>query len=152
LELGLRWLELHPPPPRARTVVHGDFRTGNFLVNNAKLTALLDWECCHLASPAEDIGWFCTRSWRFGRSDHHAGGIATRTQLRDAYREAGGAPITEEEIRWWEIFGLIRWAMFNILQGHGHVHGRRSPAYAVCGRNVALMEYDLLMTLAGDYD
>ncbi len=42
--------------------------------------------------------------------------------------------------------------MFNMLQAHGHVHGRRSPAYAVCGRNTALMEYDLLMTLAGDYD
>jgi len=152
LEFGLRWLELHPPPPRPRTVVHGDFRTGNFLIDNGKLTALLDWECCHLASPAEDLGWFCTRSWRFGRTAHHAGGIATRAQWLAAYRRAGGGAITETEIRWWEIFGLIRWAMFNILQGHGHVQGRRSPAYAACGRNVALMEYDLLMTLAGDYD
>ncbi|MEJ0048926.1 MAG: phosphotransferase [Rhodospirillales bacterium] len=152
LELGLRWLERHPPPQRPKTVVHGDFRTGNFLVDDGKVTALLDWECCHLGSPAEDLGWFCTRSWRFGRTAYHAGGIATRTQLQDAYRDAGGAAITEPEIRWWEIFGLIRWAMFNILQAHGHVHGRRSPAYAACGRNTALMEYDLLMTLTGDYD
>ena len=152
LELGLRWLELNPPPPRASVPVHGDFRTGNYLVQGATVTALLDWECCHLSSPAADLGWFCTRSWRFGRIAHHAGGIATRTELLAAYRSAGGADITEADVRWWEIFGLIRWAMFNMLQAHGHVHGRRSPAYAACGRNVALMEYDLLQTLAGIYD
>jgi aminoglycoside phosphotransferase (APT) family kinase protein len=152
LELGLRWLERHPAPPRAPVVVHGDFRTGNFLVDDGTITAVLDWECCHLGSPAEDLGWLCTRSWRFGRFAEHAGGIATRNELRRAYHAAGGVDIGEDEIRWWEIFGLIRWAMFNILQGHGHVHGRRSPAYAACGRNVALMEYDLLMTLAGEYD
>jgi aminoglycoside phosphotransferase (APT) family kinase protein len=152
LELGLRWLELHPLPPRPLVVVHGDFRIGNLMVDNGEFTALLDWECCHLASPAEDLGWFCTRSWRFGRTSHHAGGIATRAELLDAYRNEGGVAMTENEIRWWEIFGLIRWGMFNILQGYGHVRGRRSPAFAACGRNIALMEYDLLMTLAGDYD
>jgi aminoglycoside phosphotransferase (APT) family kinase protein len=152
LELGLRWLETHPPPARAPVVVHGDFRNGNFLVQGETLCALLDWECCHLGSPAADLGWFCTRSWRFGRITHHAGGIATRADLVHAYQEAGGAGISESEVRWWEIFGLIRWAMFNMLQAHGHVNGRRSPAYAVCGRNVALIEYDLLMTLAGNYD
>jgi aminoglycoside phosphotransferase (APT) family kinase protein len=152
LELGLRWLELHPPLPRPRAVVHGDFRIGNLMVEDGEFTALLDWECCHLASPAEDLGWFCTRSWRFGRTEKHAGGIATRAELLDAYRNEGGAAITENEIRWWEMFGLIRWSMFNVLQGYGHVRGRHSPAYAACGRNVALMEYDLLMTLAGEYD
>ena len=38
------------------------------------------------------------------------------------------------------------------LQALGHVNGRRSPAYAACGRNTAMIEYDLLMTLAGTYD
>jgi aminoglycoside phosphotransferase (APT) family kinase protein len=152
LELGLRWLELHPVSQRTPGVVHGDFRTGNFLVDDGRITALLDWECCHLGSPAEDLGWFCTRSWRFGQTHYQAGGIATRQALIKAYQAAGGAPVSENEVRWWEIFGLIRWAMFNMLQAHSHVNGRRSPAYAACGRNVALMEYDLLMTLAGDYD
>jgi aminoglycoside phosphotransferase (APT) family kinase protein len=152
LELGLRWLERNPTPPRARVVVHGDFRTGNFLADAGRLTALLDWECCHLASPAEDLGWFCTRSWRFGRTAQHAGGLATRDALIDAYRAAGGADMAASEVKWWEIFGLIRWAMFNMLQAYQHEQGRRAPAYAACGRNVALMEYDLLMTLSGTYD
>jgi len=152
LEAGLRWLERHPNPARPRGLAHGDFRTGNFLVHNGALTALLDWECSHLSVPAADIGWFCTRSWRFGRIAQHAGGLATRAAFLAAYQHAGGTAPAEAEIRWWEIFGLIRWAMYNMLQAHGHVHGRASPAYALCGRNVALMEYNLLMTLSGDFD
>ena len=152
LRAGLRWLERHPNPARPRGLAHGDFRTGNFLVHNGALTALLDWECSHLSVPAADIGWFCTRSWRFGRIAQHAGGLATRAAFLAAYQHAGGTAPAEAEIRWWEIFGLIRWAMYNMLQAHGHVHGRASPAYALCGRNVALMEYNLLMTLSGDFD
>ena len=55
-------------------------------------------------------------------------------------------------MRWWERHGLVRWGMYNALQALGHVNGRRSPAYAACGRNTAMIEYDLLMTLAGTYD
>jgi len=152
LEVGLRYLELHPGPARAKVAVHGDFRTGNFLVDQGRLTAVLDWECSHLSVPAADIGWFCTRSWRFGRTAQHAGGLVTRSAFLADYRAAGGEAISEDEVRWWEIHGLIRWGMYNILQAYGHLHGRSSPAFAVCGRNVALMEYDLLMTLRGEYD
>ncbi|SNS27526.1 Predicted kinase, aminoglycoside phosphotransferase (APT) family [Sphingomonas laterariae] len=152
LELGLRWLETHRPPQRPRALVHGDFRNGNFMVGQSGLAALLDWECSHLGSGVEDLGWLCTRSWRFGRNADHAGGFGTRDDLIAAYASAGGPRLDADEIRWWERFGLIRWAMFNVLQAHGFAHGRRSPAYAVCGRNTALMEYDLLMTLKGSYD
>lgn len=152
LEFGLRWLELRPPPARAPVLLHGDFRNGNFMVAEGRLAALLDWECTHFGSPAEDLGWLCTRSWRFGRTDRHAGGFGTRAELIRAYRDAGGADLAEDELRWWEIYGLVRWAMYNVLQAHGFARGRRSPAYAACGRNTAFIEYDLLMTLAGDYD
>jgi aminoglycoside phosphotransferase (APT) family kinase protein len=152
LEFGLRWLERHPTPARAKGLAHGDFRIGNFMVDGAVVTALLDWECSHLGSPAEDLGWLCTRSWRFGRLNLHAGGLATRDALLDAYCAQGGARIEADEVRWWEIYGLIRWGMYNVLQAYGHMQGRKSPAYAVCGRNVAMMEYDLMMTLKGAYD
>ncbi|MDX2274565.1 MAG: phosphotransferase family protein [Hyphomonadaceae bacterium] len=151
LELGLRWLERNAPPQR-RVLLHGDFRNGNVMIDGARITALLDWECAHLGSEAEDLGWLCTRSWRFGAMDKHAGGFGTRRELLDAYADAGGRNIEEDEVRWWERFGLARWGMYNVLQGYGHVHGRASPAYAACGRNAALMEYDLLMSISGRYD
>jgi aminoglycoside phosphotransferase (APT) family kinase protein len=152
IELGLRWLELNRLPSRKPVVVHGDFRTGNFLVDGGGLAAVLDWECCHLGDAAEDLGWFCTRSWRFGHTDLPAGGFGSREALRASYLAAGGVDVTLDEIRYWEIFGLTRWAVLNVMQAYGHVfEGRSAVTWAACGRNTALIEYDLLLTLQGKY-
>ena len=152
IEFGLRWLERNRPPPARRSLLHGDFRTGNFTVGANGLIAVLDWECSHIGNPAEEFGWLCTRSWRFGRIDLPVGGFGERAPLLAAYRAAGGAPIDPDALRYWEVFGLVRWAVLNVMQAYGQVAGdRRSVAFAACGRNASLIEYDLLMTLAGHY-
>lgn len=153
LELGFRWLETHRPAVAPRTLVHGDFRNGNFIVGPEGIRAVLDWECCHLGDPLEDHGWLCTRSWRFGRVEAPVGGFGDRETLCRSYEAAGGLSCSPEQIRYWEIFGLVRWAVINVWQAYGHVHeGRRSVVYAACGRNACEIEYDLLRTLDGSYD
>lgn len=152
IEFGFRWLERNRPGGAARAFLHGDFRCGNFIVAPDDIKAVLDWECTHLGAPMEDLGWLCMRSWRFGRPDLPVGGFGERDALYGAYVAAGGAQVDRDEIRCWEIFGLVRWAIYNIWQAHGHVTGKRqSVAYATCGRNTCLVEYDLLMTLKGRY-
>jgi aminoglycoside phosphotransferase (APT) family kinase protein len=153
LELGLRWLERNRPPELEPRLLHGDFRNGNIIVGPDGLRAVLDWECSHLGDYHEDLAWICLRSWRFGRFDLAVGGFAEQAPFFAAYRDPGGAEIEPGTIRYWQIFGFVRWAVLNIMQGYGHVEeDRRSPVFAACGRNVAMMEYDLLMTLEGSYD
>ena len=154
LDYALRWLERQRPPLRAKVFLHGDFRIGNMLVDPKDgIRALLDWECAHLGAPEEDLAWFCMRAWRFGNIARPAGGCGSRAELFAAYAAAGGAVVDPAAVRWWEIYGLVRWALYNIMQVYGHVSGqRRSPAFAACGRNTAMIEYDLLLTLAGRYD
>jgi aminoglycoside phosphotransferase (APT) family kinase protein len=52
------------------TLVHGDFRLGNFLVTKeagqARLTGVLDWEMVHLGDPLEDVAWCISPLWRGG--------------------------------------------------------------------------------------
>ena len=152
IEVGLNWLDRHKPPLRPKALLHGDFRNGNLMIGPDGVTAVLDWECCHLGSPAEDIGWLSTRSWRFSRPDLAVGGFGELALLLAAYEAAGGARIEAEEVRYWQVFGLMRWAVLNLMQAVGHVRGeRRGLVYASCGRNVCLVEYDLLMTLGGLY-
>ena len=152
IEYGLHWLDRNQAPPAPAHLVHGDFRLGNFMVAGAAIISLLDWECAHLGSGAEDIGWLCTRSWRFARPDLAVGGLAGIEHFLPAYADAGGRAPDPEELRWWQIFGLVRWAILNLMQAEGHMRGtRRGPVYAACGRNTALVEYDLMMTLTGRY-
>lgn len=44
LEWALRWCETHAPEPWDVTLIHRDYRTGNYLVDGGHLTAVLDWE------------------------------------------------------------------------------------------------------------
>ena len=116
------------------------------------IRAVLDWECAHLGAAAEDLAWLCLRSFRFGHVDRPVGGFGQRAEFYAAYAAASGRPVDPEAVHWWEVFGFVRWAVLNIMQVHGHLSGeRRSPAFAACGRNTSLIEYDLLMTLLGRY-
>ncbi len=152
LELAVRWLQLHRPTQVRRVLLHGDYRTGNMIVGPDGIRAVLDWECSHLGSPMEDFGWLCLRSWRFGNNELPVGGFGKRAPFYAAYAAAGGFAVDPGEVRWWEIFGFVRWIVLNIMQVHGHLSGaRRSPAFAACGRNTSLIEYDMLMSMLGHY-
>jgi aminoglycoside phosphotransferase (APT) family kinase protein len=152
IELGFRWLERNRPSAGRRCLVHGDFRNGNFMISSGHVSAALDWECAHIGQGVEDFGWLCVRSWRFGQVDLPVGGFAKREPVYAAYAAEGGDPIDPEAVRFWEIFGLVRWAIYNVMQAYAHVaRGRRGVAFAAMGRNTSLVEYELLMTLAGRY-
>jgi aminoglycoside phosphotransferase (APT) family kinase protein len=146
LELGLRWLRRRLPPQREPVVVHGDFRMGNLLVDEDGLAAVLDWELVHAGDPAEDLGWMCARTWRFGRDDRPAAGLGSRRALLDAYREAGGAVgIEAEELRFWEALGNLRWGVLTLRQLYEHSSGQRpSLELAAIGRRTCEAEWDLL--------
>jgi aminoglycoside phosphotransferase (APT) family kinase protein len=148
LELALRWLRTHATNGGRRVVVHGDFRVGNLIVGPEGIRAVLDWELAHIGEPAEDIGWLCTRSWRFG-GPGRVGGVGDLDDLLAAYGQAGGDPIDPEQVRYWEVLGNLRWAVIAVAQAFSHLHGvRRSVELAAIGRRVAEVEHDLMELLA----
>ena len=145
LELGLRWLRANLPDPVEPALVHGDLRLSNLLVDESGLVAVLDWELCHLGDPAEDLGWLCIRSWRFGNDDRPAAGCGTRDELLAAYASAGGREVTRDELFFWEVFGNVRWGIICLVQADVHLSGaRRSLERAAIGRRTCEPEWDLL--------
>jgi len=149
LELGLRWLRLHAPPLERTALVHGDFRVGNFIVGSEGLRAVLDWELAHAGDPDEDLGWFCVRAWRFGRDDLPAGGITTRERLLELYRAAGGHDVSPERLRYWEIFGNVKWGIGALSQAARHLRGEEvSIELATLGRLASEMELETLRLLS----
>jgi aminoglycoside phosphotransferase (APT) family kinase protein len=145
LEAGIRWLRLNPPPPQRVALVHGDFRLGNVIVDEGGLAAVIDWELCHAGDPAEDIGWLCIRSWRFGNDALPVAGLGELDGFLDAYEAAGGVRPEPERLRWWEAMGNVKWAVICARQAHDHLSGLRPSAeLASLGRRICEPEWDLL--------
>jgi aminoglycoside phosphotransferase (APT) family kinase protein len=140
LELAARWLEARIPEDARETLVHGDFRIGNVMFDEEGVVAILDWELSHVGDPVEDLGWLCTKAWRYG-SDLPAGGLATREALLEAYDKAGGHTVPLDHLLFWEALGSFKVAVVFIQQAHVHLSGALpSLELASLGRRIAEAE------------
>lgn len=149
IEWAWRWLD-RQLLGLARTglepcVVHGDFRVGNMLYDEHGLTSVLDWEGTHVGEPEEDIAWFCTRVWRFGKPALEAGGITSRETWIRAYELASGRMVSRERVAAWEVLQNIRWCQITMMQARAHLDGHtNSHELAAIGRRTAETELEIL--------
>jgi aminoglycoside phosphotransferase (APT) family kinase protein len=144
-DLAFAWLRERVADRPPTNIVHGDFRSGNFLVAPDGLVAVLDWELAHLGDGHEDLGWLCCNSWRFGVWDRPVGGFGQRDELYAAYEAAGGGPVDRERAAFWEVFGTLKWGIACLQLGDDHVSGRlRNVERAAIGRRVSEVELDLM--------
>jgi aminoglycoside phosphotransferase (APT) family kinase protein len=143
-ELALRWLARRMPPSERTTIVHGDFRNGNFIVGADGIRAVLDWELVHIGDPWEDLAWVCTRSWRFGGAGD-VGGFGSRDDMYAAYERTSGIPVDRDAVHWWEIMSNVKWGVMTIGQAFTHLWGHvPSLELAAIGRRTVETEYDVL--------
>ena len=103
---------------------------------------MLDWELAHSGDPAEDLGWICVNSWRFGMIDKPVGGVGMREEFWAGYEASGGAPVDRAASLWWEVFGTLRWGV--ICAGS---LGDGSVERAMIARRASETEIDLLELL-----
>jgi aminoglycoside phosphotransferase (APT) family kinase protein len=149
LEWALAWLERRAPPRGRVCLLHADFRTGNYLVADGRLAAVLDWEFAAFGDPQEDLGWMLMRAWRFGNDARECGGVGSREAFLSGYEEAAGHPVACGLVPYWEVMGTVRWAVIALMQAHRHRGGgQASLELALTGHVVPVLERDLLDYLA----
>ncbi len=112
IDFAARWLLEHLPPSLPPRLVHGDFRNGNLMISPERgIVAVLDWELAHLGDPLRDLGWLCTNSWRFGRSDLPVGGFGVIDDLLAGYASVSGTAVDPAHVKFWIVFGSFWWAV-----------------------------------------
>jgi aminoglycoside phosphotransferase (APT) family kinase protein len=125
---ALGWLRAHTPATDAVTLVHGDYRLGNFLVagedGGARLTGVLDWELVHLGDPLEDVAWCTSPLWRAGGPN--ASGLMPPEAFAAAYVAAGGHPLDEARLRFYDVLALVKMIAI-MLTGIRAFLDRRTP-------------------------
>ncbi|MDJ0864558.1 MAG: phosphotransferase family protein [Myxococcota bacterium] len=123
IDYTARWLLDHLPQAPRTTLVHNDFRTGNFMLTADGINAVLDWELAHRGDPMRDLGWLCTNSWRFGHRDLPVGGFGEREDLFRGYEAVSGVRVDPEHVRFWEVFGSFWWAIGCLSMAEHYRHG-----------------------------
>lgn len=113
LRRALLWLKEHAPVAPRISLIHGDYRLGNFICREGQIKAILDWELVHLGDPIEDLGWICLRPWR-GRSKHMAS-LIERTELYRLYESLTGIHVTDEHVRYYEVLGNVKLAVIHLI-------------------------------------
>lgn len=143
-ELAFRWLDRNRPTAVAPSLVHGDFRLGNMIIDPSGLAAVIDWELAHVSEPMEDLAWLCVRAWRFGASLPVAG-LGSYDDLLGGYESVTGVSVDRVSLRWWEVMGTLKWGIMCGLQANAHLSGvYRSVELAAIGRRIVEQEQDVL--------
>jgi aminoglycoside phosphotransferase (APT) family kinase protein len=132
---AIRWLKRNPPPPSQKIcVVHGDYRTGNFLYDEAgTIRAILDWEMSHLGDPLEDLGWAIDPLWSGGNVER-PGGMIPRADAIAIWEKTSGLKADPKALAWWEIFASLKGAAIWMSAAREYAEGRNTdPINAFSG-------------------
>jgi aminoglycoside phosphotransferase (APT) family kinase protein len=113
--LTRQWLWEHRPTVDRVSIVHGDYRNGNFLFDeaNARITAVLDWELVCLGDRHHDLAYTMMKDW--GQVDERDGrfyccALIPREELIARYEAASGLPVDPERIDYYVVLNLY-WAV-----------------------------------------
>ncbi|HEX2884949.1 phosphotransferase family protein [Vineibacter terrae] len=126
------WLHRHLPSPSHISVVHGDFRIGNFLYRERRIELLLDWEMVHLGDPLEDVAWIYRRLWS----------PEAFLPLPDAiaiYAAAAGRSVRATDLLYYRIFSEMKFAVISMTAARSYFDGR-TENLRLAGRMFAVPE------------
>ena len=126
MDYVLDWLGRTAPTAGEVVLVHGDFKPGNALIDDQRITAKLDWETAHLGDPLEDLGWI-TNPVR--KREHQISGHWERQQIVDAYRKLTGRSVCETDLIWWNIFSCWKLAVIQLTAVNEFVAGRYNRVF-----------------------
>lgn len=109
MEIVYRWLVANAQPLDHVSVVHGDYRSGNFLFDEAegRITAWLDWEGATLGDRHQDLTYAVMPSFAHFAEDGRtllASGMMSEPELYAAYQNASGLSVDPRRIAYFHIY------------------------------------------------
>ena len=113
LEVAANWLGRNLPVLDRASVVHGDYRSGNFLFDEAsgEINAWLDWERGHIGDRHRDLAW--TTQLTMGhysedRKTYYVCGLIALDEFYEQYEKTSGLSVDPERLAFYQILNCYQ--------------------------------------------
>lgn len=121
MTLAEQWLRANRKPLDHLSLIHADYRTGNFLFDEdtKQITAVLDWELGYFGDRHGDLAWalnpaFITPS-ETGEPLHTS--LFRRDEFLRDYEKASGLSVDEDRLTYYNIFAYWRAVVLTLASG-----------------------------------
>lgn len=131
IHLAANWLEDNAPPLDHVSVIHGDCRSGNFLIdeNNGHITAWLDWELAVLGDRHQDLTWATSLAYAHMAEDGKTvlvNGMLPLNEFYAAYEKATGLAVDPERIKYYRVYNAWVSVIVCVATGYRAAKGGKS--------------------------
>ena len=108
MDVAANWLARNVPLLDRASVIHGDYRAGNFLFDEAsgQVTAVLDWERAYIGDRHRDLAWSTARVIGHMAEDgktYLICGLMPIEEFHDRYQQSSGLKIDPVKLQFYEV-------------------------------------------------
>lgn len=122
IEVAANWLLRNLPILDRVSVVHGDYRTGNFLFDESsgEITAWLDWERSYLGDRHRDLAWITLPQW--GRINDNGkllvSGLIPEDEFYSMYSELSGLHVDPGKLQYYRVLNNFQLVISSLGTAH----------------------------------
>jgi len=125
LGLAERWMRDNLPETSELVLIHGDYRTGNYLFDEetGTITAILDWEFTHVGDYHEDLAWISLRPWSNTENGTLlASGLFPYDELATRYTAVSGREVNLKTLHFYQVLCLYKCTVICLGSGLRAAH------------------------------
>ena len=155
--LAEQWLADNMPDTAELVMIHGDYRTGNYLFDEdtGQITALLDWELARIGDFHEDLAWVLMQV--FGTMDpdgtFRASDLFEREEFITEYERRSGRTVNRRTLHYYDV--MSSWKTLIIVAANGLAaarsqHNHQDVLLTFLGTTSPMFAADLVRLLSED--
>ncbi|MFD4972856.1 phosphotransferase family protein [Streptomyces sp. NPDC058424] len=123
VECVANWLEDNMPVLDYVSVLHGDYRSGNFLFDEdqGRITGWLDWERGYLGDRHRDLAWATTRLFGNTAEDGRTflvSGLVPEGRFYEDYQRLSGLTVDPRTLHYYRVFNSFQLVVSNLATGY----------------------------------
>ena len=114
----IAWLDERRPRSPRLSLIHDDYRMGNFIWRNGRIAALLDWERAFVGDPMADVA--------FTRIKALAGWCSIDGAMAERYTQKSGIEVDEARVAYYETLEMLKATLVGLTGLRAFAEGRTS--------------------------